>query len=79
MTTLCEIVAETIEHLDKCRADDSISKWDTCEDTRKRLCLIMSKLVVYPITSNFTIPVLAYNTPFSDNDDTQACSKWFES
>ena len=65
--TLLEIVSETISHLESCRQDESMTKGDVCDAIRDRMCILMGKIVSYPVMSNFALPVVAVDTTRSHN------------
>jgi len=67
MKTLVDIVAEATEFLDASRSDDGVSKEDLCDSMRNRLSVIVSKLVSYPVCTNFSIPVPGHGRQANDN------------
>lgn len=76
MSDLAEIILKTVEHLEKLNDDGSVTKKDVCEDVRNRLCIMMSKVISYPVLTNFAIPLVDVDLSVSDNDEMTA---YFES
>ena len=66
-TPLVDIVGETIAYLESCKHDESVTRGDVCEAMRDRMCILMSKLVSYPVMTNFALPVIATDTTKSHN------------
>ena len=65
--TFIDIVSEVIAHLESCKKDDAVTKEDVCEAIRDRMCILMSKIVSYPVMTNFALPVVPENVTRSDN------------
>lgn len=69
MKSLVDIVADTAEYLEDAKKDSETTKEDVCQGIRNRLSIIMSKLVSYPVCTNFALPLPRAETqPASDND-----------
>lgn len=68
MKTLVEIVSDTVEYLDRSSMNEDVTKQDVVESVRNRLSVIMSKLVSYPVCTNFAVPLAPTNMSSNDND-----------
>lgn len=66
---LVQVIAQTVDHLDKLNMDASASKSDVCSDIRNRLALIMGKVVAYPIATNFSLPYVDVDLSVSNNEE----------
>lgn len=57
MRNLCELVALSVEYLDKAVEDPLQTKQDVVDGMRQRLCVILGMLVSYPANSSFALPL----------------------
>lgn len=69
MFEIAQVVADTVAHMEKLRRDPVASKGDVCDDVRERLAVIMSKLVSYPVVSNFALPYVDIDYNVSNNQE----------
>ncbi len=51
-------IAECITYLEECKSDSEMTKEDLCDAIRERMCVFMSKVVSYPVMTNFALPVI---------------------
>jgi hypothetical protein len=56
--SLVNHIAECIRYLEECKSDREMTKDDLCDAIRERMCVFMSKVVSYPIMTNFALPVI---------------------
>lgn len=56
--SLVNNIAECILYLEACKSDSSMTKEDLCDAIRERMCIFMSKVVSYPVMTNFSLPVI---------------------
>lgn len=71
MYELSDMIANSVEFLEKARGDEGVSKEDVVEGMRKRLCVMMGKVVAHPVVSNFALPCVARESCFEHNPEVQ--------
>ena len=67
MSNLVDIVAYCIEYIEKAERNQELDKFDACEEIRRQLCIIMQKIISYPTTTNFALPLLQGQDMTPDN------------
>lgn len=67
MYELSEIIAETIAYIDYTKDNNEITKGDLIDSLRMRLCIIMGKIISYPVTTNFALPYITRNVHDIEN------------
>lgn len=68
MSNLLEIVVDSVAYLDSACENEDMTKSDVCDSMRNRMCVIMSKLVAYPVCTNFSFPVGCSSDEKADNE-----------
>ncbi len=75
MKNLVDIVANATEYLATARDNNCISKADVCDAMHMRLSIIMSKLVSYPVCTQFALPLDP--GPSDIDNDNEALHEFF--
>lgn len=57
MQSLVEIIAKSTEFLKEASENANVSKEDVCDGMHMRLSILMSKVVSYPMCTQFALPL----------------------
>lgn len=74
MNNLVDIITDSTEYLDTVKNDPSITKDDVCDTMRNRMCVMLSKLISYPLCTNFSMPI---TMNINNSDDNEMLKSFF--
>ena len=60
-TNLLQLIQDNINHIEKMKHDENVSREDILEDMRERQILLIEKMIYTANTANYILPINAFD------------------
>ena len=60
-TNLLQLIQDNINHIEKMKHDENVSREDILEDMRERQILLIEKMIYMANTANYILPIDAFD------------------